>query len=548
MKLKQILRAFILLSLTNFSWASDHWTKERVPLPFNLQKRSEIPYCLSQLHEINPTTRRTYTEDIFADFRDSYKKKYKQIFHKDFDGADPDIDEVFRTKFLRADIPSGRLDITSMDDSMLVYVYALRNKYNALLHDEQRCMSIKDIRSTVEDKMREHLSEWPSSIQDNLTSSLDDLFQKGGEIKGTSKTIFNPNVSVIKGTGDGIDVTFSPPLGKGFSRERGFYTNRIQLDSKFFDKWIFNNKMAPLYLFPDFPQAMHDFEAWLRQESYEHGGGVVTAGLYPGYDFEDHFFMGSIERLKTLLDSNWTCGQKLGMGSTSSYRSLTSSGEYCGSIVFADRPGFSEKFHAFVGEHPGTTILDIAGAIGANTLRYLNQNSVILNDINIHSLAVAYAFVDKFLPDNKQNLRLNSLPASQIKLPANSIQATFIGHLVKYLTGSEIDELFKNAYEFTKPGGQVFIAELIPENGWYNDAHNDEMVDPVKQKSELWPNEWGKLKPDTRISGSKANYFLHKVSIDDITNALERAGFHIVEKGSDQAFFWIIAEKQGPIA
>lgn len=352
-----------------------------------------------------------------------------------------------------------------------------------------------------------------------------------------------------------IEISWSSPSvdspGWWENNEKTIVT-QSPMNPDFFIQFFIENSQNPIL-----KEIISQFKEYMTQQSKDNGGvQATTPSLFPG-------IIPSASDLKH-LGKLFSEGQKethkrKPVGKTTYKSTSIETPQEYGNIVYAgqfyassDILKFYSDFHDFVTQHPNETILDIGGANGVNTLKYIQNNKVILNDITLNGLAVAQKFTSEQLKGYAGNLWLNILPASEIQLPGNSVTATFIGHLVKYLTGEQLDKLFGNVFKFTKPGGRIFVVELGPKNGWYA-SHPGKNITPVTEKNPNWPNEIGTFNSQTTYWDKKQqknlvklqHYFLNQVTVDDITKALERAGFTII-KTFQLDYFAIIAEK--PIA
>lgn len=480
-----------------------------IPTEFGFQLNQETPYCLAQLREINPETQRSYADDIVAQFRQAYKDVYHQNLNTDFKGSDEEIDEIFRQKLLNG-------AHNNSDFATLLY-------QNFVARPKNICLPESEIQARVKEFMHQNVRKFAGLTEQQIDPLLANLFQNGGGKRWGS--LVDGGIYITRNEGDYIALDLS---WGAYPEQNKQYFNRLILSNEYLRSYAH-------YALPGLTEKIGDFKKQLLSDSMTEGGiSAAQDELFPGYAVTDKI----LKPLARLVKSGWSCGADLGMGKTDSYGSLLAPSEYCGSIVFDDDYKPYKEFHDFVNAHPGELILDIAGAIGANTLRHINTNPVILNDINVNELAVAYAFARKFSPDHKGNLKLNSLSALDLNIPSDSVTATFMGYIVKYFTGEQLDTLFVKAYKFTKPGGRLFIIELNPDNGWYED--HKELITPKQGTSTTknWKNEWGYVGAYQRNSPM----FIHNLTVDDIVNALKRAGFQINEQ-NDKGHFWVVAEK-----
>jgi ubiquinone/menaquinone biosynthesis C-methylase UbiE len=212
----------------------------------------------------------------------------------------------------------------------------------------------------------------------------------------------------------------------------------------------------------------------------------------------------------------------------------------CGSVVIEEED-LHHAYHNFLSGKANLKIVDLGASIGFNSVRYaLQNNQVILCDRSLDAIMTAGSFIQKHSSDNLQNLFLTTQSADTLTLEENSIDVVFIGYLIKYFTGDNIDKMLKNIFKYLKPSGTLFLLEITPENQFYKLQNKNlwgyststATIKPFPKKSENWPGEIGQhfksiydLKTGT--TSDVLQYNLTKVSEQDILKGLEQAGFHI---------------------
>ncbi len=504
-------KIFILLVCFSNVLSCDGRHSNHLPIPseFGFIASQTIPYGVSSLLEVNPETQQTYADDIRLEFHRTFKKSYAQFWNKEFKGTESEIDHVYYHEILGGISENSDFSLTH---ATLIFD-KFKDRFTFYLPESQLKMGVQSLLKQKLSRFSGLLESDIPSIVDTLLKTKQDYVFCADKYQGVYIQEESPDSTVVL-------VSWGDYVGK--SR-----TFRSKLPLPLFECYLMSYfKTVPSENFLDFLEKSRQSSGVLASED----------GLFPGILISSML----INPLVRQYESNWTCGNDVGMVSTALYESDCNPVSYYGSIVFPDNIGIYEQFHKFVGDNPGAIVLDVAGAIGANSLRHLPTNPVILNDINITELATAYAFVRQYMRKDKHNLRLNSLPAQDLMLADNSVGAAFIGFLVKYLTGSQIDCLFEKAYNFMAPGGRLFVIELNQDNEWYK-IHDCELGSHVPS-SENWANELGYLFKGTRISGVKAEYFLHNVSQNDLVSALTRAGFKI-NNFSQKGYIWVVGEK-----
>ena len=100
--------------------------------------------------------------------------------------------------------------------------------------------------------------------------------------------------------------------------------------------------------------------------------------------------------------------------------------------------------------------------------------------------------------------------------------------------------MLKNIFNYLKPGGKLFLAEITSDNGFYKNYRTapssstlnlPNLIDfgdshykvPFPEISPHWSGEIGAI----HNSADKLEYNLTKVTEDDVIKGLERAGFSI---------------------
>jgi len=208
----------------------------------------------------------------------------------------------------------------------------------------------------------------------------------------------------------------------------------------------------------------------------------------------------------------------------SSFCSPVLPGQQYGQIVFGERQ-LHQVFDTNLIYRQGCTILDLGGGVGVNTLRYLPHHTIILNDINFNELGTAYSFAHRTYPSYLRNLYLNQSPAQDLNLPEKSIDVVFSGFLVKYLKGKDIDRLFAHIYKALKPGGYLYLTEIMPDSIFYND------VQPIEVGHDPnWPNQQGRTGLTEDGRKYQKPYYIHKLEVKDILEGLTRAGYTVINQ------------------
>lgn len=193
----------------------------------------------------------------------------------------------------------------------------------------------------------------------------------------------------------------------------------------------------------------------------------------------------------------------------------------CGSVVIEEEP-IHKAYHDYLRDKQNLTIVDLGSSVGFNSIRYtLSDNRVILCDRSLGALIEAGSYMLQDHPDKAGNLYLTTQSSDQLTLPENSVDVVFMGYLIKYFPGNNIDQMLNNIFNYLKPGGKLFLAEITPDNGFYKDGPL--YITPFPEPSLHWPGEIGAI----HNSKMTFEYNLTKVTEDDVINGLGRAGFRI---------------------
>ncbi len=214
----------------------------------------------------------------------------------------------------------------------------------------------------------------------------------------------------------------------------------------------------------------------------------------------------------------------------------------CGSVVIEEEP-IHKAYHDYLRNKQNLTIVDIGSSVGFNSVRYtLSDNRVILCDRSLDALIEAGDYMLEDHPDKAKNLYLTTQSADQLTLPENSVDVVFMGYLIKYFQGNSIDQMLNNIFNYLRPGGKLFLAEITPNNDFYKNYRNG--PPPPQTPDSLYLGIYSSLykipfsEPSPNWSGEigaiynhemKFQYNLTKVTEDDIIKGLERAGFRIEE-------------------
>ena len=200
----------------------------------------------------------------------------------------------------------------------------------------------------------------------------------------------------------------------------------------------------------------------------------------------------------------------------------------CGSVVIEEE-AIHKAYHEYLQNKQHLTIVDLGSSIGFNSIRYtLSNNQVILCDRSLDALIEAGNYILQDHPDKAGNLYLTTESADQLTLPKNSVDVVFMGYIIKYFPGNNIDQMLSNVFKYLKPNGKLFLVEIPPTNKFYTGVEKQPFLPPITTPSQYWKNEIGAIyrgTPDIK----NFQYNLTKVTEEDIINGLERAGFKIEE-------------------
>jgi SAM-dependent methyltransferase len=224
-------------------------------------------------------------------------------------------------------------------------------------------------------------------------------------------------------------------------------------------------------------------------------------------------------------------------------RDFCRNGQDCGSVVIEEE-AVHKAYHDYLKDQQNLTIVDLGSSIGLNSIRYtLSNNHVILCEQSLDALIEAGNYMLQDHPDKAGNLYLTTKSADQLTLPENSVDVVFMGYLIKYFPGKNIDQMLKNIFNYLKPGGKLFLAEITPDNQFY-EKHREGPPSPneinshymnrdyrpytllFEEKSPHWLGEMGAVH-GSQYGEPKFQYNLTKVTEADVINGLKRAGFRV---------------------
>lgn len=175
-------------------------------------------------------------------------------------------------------------------------------------------------------------------------------------------------------------------------------------------------------------------------------------------------------------------------------------------------------------------VADIAVAYGFSTKRLLKEGfSVYANDLSDEMLQNLRDSID-----DEQANRLIIRPGNALHLQfeTESLSAVICLEMIHFLRGHEIRKLFRNFYEWLKPGG-VFVVACLNPIIKLDDLMNMEREISENIRNNLeWPGEVDiksikeKYKNNTHILKFIPD-FLHFVSLDVLIREVTFAGFNI---------------------
>lgn len=187
---------------------------------------------------------------------------------------------------------------------------------------------------------------------------------------------------------------------------------------------------------------------------------------------------------------------------------------------------YSQAFVEYAGTIAGEC-LDIGCAYGVATLPALARGARVLGcDIEPRHLDV----LAKRIPDSDR-ARFRSQPGAMpaVDFPAGSFGAILCARALHFLRGADIELTVRKMYEWSIPGGRIFLIADSPYVGpWWKHAPEYERK---KQEGSLWPGlveDYAALLP-AGTDSSKHPTFIHPLDPDILRRVVEKAGFEVME-------------------
>ena len=154
--------------------------------------------------------------------------------------------------------------------------------------------------------------------------------------------------------------------------------------------------------------------------------------------------------------------QRLFSASKHSLRTLNGMGF---DVVTANvkRNWLSDDLVAFIRSRENATVIDIGAGFGGLTKKTLMAGSTtVYNDIHIPHLEAGYELIPK---QYHQQLIFNSdrFP-NETDFPKESFDAVILHRVIALLTPAEMDAGLKKAWQWLKPGGQIFMVGFAPQH------------------------------------------------------------------------------------
>lgn len=196
-----------------------------------------------------------------------------------------------------------------------------------------------------------------------------------------------------------------------------------------------------------------------------------------------------------------------------------------GAIVKVPGP-FAEQFIEFAAQASLPTLS--VGETGNVAWPALEKGiTFIANDLDPRHLAHLY------VQTPKENLASLYLKAGKfpddVLFPKGSLGAIYFGRMLHFMTGKEIENSFKKAYELLQTGGKVFARASSPYQ-----RHVEFFLPTLeerKQNGEPWPGICTEIVRGWPTVHPHLPSFMHLLDVDVLKGALERAGFFVEEIG-----------------
>lgn len=157
-------------------------------------------------------------------------------------------------------------------------------------------------------------------------------------------------------------------------------------------------------------------------------------------------------------------------------------------------------------------VLEVGAAYGVATRAALASGArVVCNDLDFKHLSILRSTIS-IEEQNRLLLAPGDFP-DEVKFQPNQFGAILICRVLHFFDGDKIERVMRNAYEYLKPGGKLFIVADTP---YLNNLRSFIPVFEQRQKeNKKWPGVIQNVKQYTNIGTDQSPSFIN--ALDDIT-------------------------------
>ncbi len=174
-------------------------------------------------------------------------------------------------------------------------------------------------------------------------------------------------------------------------------------------------------------------------------------------------------------------------------------------------------------------VLDVGTGFGAITRKLLSLNpsvKVISNDISTVQLKYSMWLT---APEKRARLWLNSESFPSLSMGKSSLDIIALHRVLHLLPGESIDQGLKNAAHWLKENGRIYIVAFSPYHVEIKDTFLPAYIARKKQGMR-WPGMYLDVKTSLTRQAYALNDHLHPLGLEEMTIALNEAGFTIIKK------------------
>jgi SAM-dependent methyltransferase len=207
--------------------------------------------------------------------------------------------------------------------------------------------------------------------------------------------------------------------------------------------------------------------------------------------------------------------------------------------MLAEPDDLMKEFAEFCAKD-GRVGADIGCAYGVATLHVLQQmekkkvqGKIIAVDPSKKHIAKLQELAATQGLDKQLETRCAIYPQDTTFKPS-TIDAILLSRILHFLTGKQIEEVFKVVFKALKPGGKIYISTITPYIAClveFVDEYEANLKRFLKKqnKQQTWPGEIGDLQKYLKKSSQKNQNpnFFHAMSPAELQQALKKTGFQV---------------------